>query len=122
MSIKVRELAFVFHAVKDIPAARKFYEGLLGLKVGLQVEFAPGQWWVEYDIAGQALALSNAMPGKPASALALEVADLDAALKAAKAAGATVTGDVLEFPPCRMFIIKDGDGNEITLHQRKASA
>ena len=121
MSIKVKELAFVFHAVTDIPRARKFYEDLLGLKTGLQVEFGPGQWWIEDDIAGQALAMSNAMPGgKPASALALEVANLDAALKAAKAAGVTVTGDVLEFPPCRMFIVKDPDGNEITLHQRKA--
>jgi predicted enzyme related to lactoylglutathione lyase len=120
MSIQVKEIAFVFHAVTDIPRARLFYEGLLGLKPGIQIEFAPGQWWIEYDVAGQALAVSNAMPGKPASALALEVADLDTALVAAKAAGALLTGDVLEFPPCRMFIIKDADGNEITLHQRKA--
>ena len=120
MSIQVKEFAFVFHPVTDIPATRKFYEELLGLKVGLQLEFAPGQWWIEYDVAGQALAVSNAMPGKPSSALALEVADLDAALSAVKAAGATLAQDVMEFPPCRMFIVKDPAGNEITLHQRKA--
>jgi predicted enzyme related to lactoylglutathione lyase len=120
MSIQVKELAFVYHAVTDIPGARKFYEGLLGLKTGFQIEFSPGQWWIEYDVAGQALAISNAMPGKPASALALEVVDLDAAHKAAKAADALGTGDIMEFKPCRMFIIKDGNGNEITLHQRKA--
>ena len=62
MSIKVKELAFVFYPVTDIARARKFYEGFLGLKTGLQVEFGPGQWWIEYDIAGQALAISNAMP------------------------------------------------------------
>jgi predicted enzyme related to lactoylglutathione lyase len=119
MSIQVKELAFVFYPVKDIPAARKFYEGLLGLPIGLQVEFAPGQWWIEYDIAGQALGISNAMPGTPQSALALEVADLDAAFATAKAAGATST-EIMDFTPCRMFQVKDPDGNEITLHQRKA--
>ena len=120
MSIQVKEFAFVLHAVKDVAAARKFYEGLLGLKTGIQLELAPGQWWIEYDVAGQALAISNMMPGKPASSLALEVADLDAALAAVKAAGAPITIEPMEFPPCRMFIVKDPAGNEITLHQRKA--
>ena len=120
MSIQVKELAFVFYPVTDVALARKFYEGLLGLKTGLQTEFGPGQWWIEYDIAGQALAISNALPGKPASSLALEVANLDDAITAVKAAGYTISTDLLEFPPCRMFIVKDADGNEITLHQRKA--
>ncbi len=120
MSIQVKEIAFVFHAVTDIPRARDFYEKLLGLKAGVQLEFSPGQWWIEYDIAGQALAISNAMPGAPASSLNLEVADLDAALAAAKAAGAPIAFDIMEFPPCRLFGLKDPDGNQIGLHQRKA--
>jgi predicted enzyme related to lactoylglutathione lyase len=121
MSIQIKELAFVFHPVTDVPRARKFYEGLLGLKTGMQIEFAPGQWWIEYDLAGQALAISNAMPGgTAASSLTLEVTDLDAALKTAKEAGAAIAFDVMEFPPCRMFAIKDPDGNQIGLHQRKA--
>ena len=123
MPIQVKELAFVFYPVTDVARARKFYEGLLGLKVGMQVEFGPGQWWIEYDIAGQALAISNAMPsGGAASSLALEVASLDDSLAAVKTAGATIANDVMEFPPCRMFIVKDPDGNQITLHQRKKSA
>jgi predicted enzyme related to lactoylglutathione lyase len=117
MSIQVKELAFIFHVVTDIPRARQFYEGLLGLKTGNQIEFGPGQWWIEYDIAGQALALSNAFPGKPAFALAL---DLDTALDAARAAGVKITMEVMEFPGCRMFQVEDPDGNGITLHQRKA--
>jgi predicted enzyme related to lactoylglutathione lyase len=123
MSIQIKALAFVFHAVTDIPRARKFYEGLLGLKTGVQIEFAPGQWWVEYDIAGQALAISNAMPdSKPAASLTLEVADLDAARATMKSAEVPLAFDVMEFPPCRMFAIKDPDGNQIGLHQRKATA
>ena len=120
--IAVKEFAFVFHPVTDVARARAFYEGLLGLKVGTQIEFAPGQWWIEYDVAGQALAVSNAMPGTPSSALTLEVADLDAALDAARAAGAPLGFDLMEFAPCRLAAIKDPDGNQIGLHQRKAHA
>jgi len=120
MSIQIKEFAFVFHPVTDIARARKFYEGLLGLKTGLQIEFAPGQWWIEYDVAGQALAISNAMPSTPASSLNLEVADLDAAITTARAANVPIAFDVMEFPGCRIFGIKDPDGNQIGLHQHKA--
>jgi len=119
MSIQIKEFAFVFHPVTDVARARKFYEGLLGLKVGFQLEYAPGQWWIEYDVAGQAIAISNAMPGATASSLTLEVADLDAALATVRSAGATIVFDVMEFPPCRLFAIKDPDGNQIGLHQKK---
>ncbi|HTQ31020.1 MAG TPA: VOC family protein [Opitutaceae bacterium] len=120
MSIAIKELAFVFHPVTDVARARKFYEGFLGLKTGLQIEFQPGQWWIEYDIAGVALGISNAMPGSPASNVVLEVADLDASFAAAKKENIPIKHEIMEFPPCRMFIIKDPDGNEISLHQRKA--
>mgnify|MGYP001615445102 FL=1 len=123
MSIQIKEIAFVFHPVTDIARARKFYEGLLGLMIGLQFEYGPGQWWIEYDIAGQALAISNAMPErKPSASLILEVADLDASFAAVRAAGVTIAFEITEFPPCRMFAIKDPDGNQIGLHQRKVTA
>ncbi|RFC47997.1 MAG: hypothetical protein DUW69_001301 [Verrucomicrobia bacterium] len=119
MSIQVKELAFVLHPVTDVPRARKFYEDLLDLKVGMQIEFAPGKWWIEYDIAGQALAITNAMPGKPASALALEVADLTAALQAVEAAAYKIVTPIAVYGQCRMFQVADADGNELTLHSRK---
>src|SRR5471032_2863103 len=119
MPIHIKEVAFVYHAVTDVARARKCYEELLGLKVGLQIEFGPGQWWIEYDIAGQALAISNDMPGAPAASLTLEVVSLDDSLAAARAAGATIAFEVMQFPPCRLFAIKDPDGNQIGLHQRK---
>jgi predicted enzyme related to lactoylglutathione lyase len=124
MSIQVKELAFVFHPVKDLAAARKFYEQHLGLKTAKQVEFGPGQWWIEYDIAGQALAITNTPPpnAKPQASVFLEVANLDAALAAARSAGITIVHEIMDFPPCRMFVIADPDGNEIGLHQRKPSA
>jgi predicted enzyme related to lactoylglutathione lyase len=122
MSIQVKEIAFVFCPVTDVAKARHFYEKLLGLKLGLEFEFAPGQWWIEYDVAGVALAISNAMPGQKNDGLMLEVADLDAALAAVQAAGLKPAKEIMEFAPCRMFTVNDPDGNEIGLHQRKAKA
>jgi predicted enzyme related to lactoylglutathione lyase len=88
----------------------------------VQIEFAPGKWWIEYDVSGVALALSNASPETwpRSSSVTLEVADLDGALADAKASGITVTNEIAEFPPCRLFTVRDPDGNEIGLHQRKA--
>ena len=125
MSIKIKEIAFVFHQVADVAKARGFYEKLLGLKIGLQIEFARGMWWIEYDVAGAALAVSNAVGDpnvalKPASCVTLEVEDLDAALAGIRASGAPISLEPVEFPVCRMFAAKDPDGNEIRFHQRKA--
>ncbi|HEY5079644.1 MAG TPA: VOC family protein [Opitutaceae bacterium] len=123
MSIKVKEVAFIYHPVADVPRARGFYEKLLGLKVGLEMEFAPGVWWIEYDISGVALAISNAMAaagGVGGDGLALEVEDLDAAHAAVRAAGIALTVELQEFTPCRMFAFNSPDGHSITLHRRKA--
>ena len=119
MPIKVKEFAFVFHPITDVARARKFYEGVLGLKVGFQIEFTPGQWWIEYDVAGQAIALSNAMPGAKSTSLTLEVADLDEALATVRSSGTPIAFEVQEFAPCRIFGITDPDGNQIGLHQKK---
>jgi hypothetical protein len=40
MSVQVKEFAFVYHVVTDVPRARQFYEGLLGLKIGVEFEFS----------------------------------------------------------------------------------
>lgn len=122
MSIRVKEVAFIFHPTADIARARAFYEKLLGLKIGMQVEFAPGTWWIEYDVAGTAIGVTNAeMPLENGRGdVALEVADLDEALKTVRAAGITPTLEIQDFPPCRMFKIKSPDGHGIVLHQRKA--
>lgn len=127
MGIRIKEVAFVFYPITDAARARRFYEGTLALKPGLQVEFAPGMWWIEYDIGGVALAICNAPmenaagPGQ-ASALALEVEDLDATKSALSAGGVPIVLDITEFAPCRMFIAADPDGNKLTFHQRKAAA
>jgi catechol 2,3-dioxygenase-like lactoylglutathione lyase family enzyme len=122
MNIQIKEIAFVLHPVADIARARDFYEKLLGLKIGLQLEFEPGKWWIEYDIAGVALAVSNVAPisGGGGADLALEVASLDETLAAVRAAKVPITLKPQDFPPCRMFRVSSPDGHRITFHQRKA--
>jgi predicted enzyme related to lactoylglutathione lyase len=122
MPINIKEVAFVCHPVTDIARAREFYGKTLGLKTGLDLEFAPGMWWIEFDVAGVALAISNAFPpeGGSGASLALEVADLDEAMAGIKAAGFTLKIEPQDFPGCRMFGINSPDGHTIMFHQKKA--
>lgn len=119
--VKIKEIAFVYHPVADIDRARAFYGRLLGLKVLMEIEIAPGMWWIEYNIAGAALAVSNmaAPHGSSGAGLALEVEDLDACLAAMSGAKIPLTIQPQDFPPCRMFGINSPDGHGIMFHQRK---
>jgi predicted enzyme related to lactoylglutathione lyase len=123
MSIQIKEIAFVYHPVADIARARDFYGKLLGLKTGLEIEFAPGVWWIEYDVAGVALAVSNSQsaPAGGGAGLAFEVASLDDALAAVRAANITLATEPQDFTPCRMFGITSPDGHSIMIHERKGS-
>src|SRR5580658_1528530 len=105
MPIKIKEVAFICHPVTDIARAREFYGKTLGLKTGLELEFQPGMWWIEFDVAGVALAISNAFApeGGSGASLALEVANLDEAMASVKAAGFALKIEPQDFPGCRMF-------------------
>ena len=119
--INVTEIAFTGYPVTDVPRARAFYESVLGLKASMANEFAKGQWWIEYEIGTGTLALSNAWPpsGQSGPGVALEVTDLDGALNSVKSQNVPVSYGPMDSPVCRFFGIKDPDGNDITLHQRK---
>jgi len=56
--IKVNEIAFTGYPVTDKQKARDFYEGLFNLTPTMNSDFEAG-FWIEYEIAGQTLALSN---------------------------------------------------------------
>jgi len=120
--IHVKEIAFVYHPVSDIDRARAFYGTLLGLEILLQMEIQPGVWWIEYNVAGAALAISNmgGPLGAPGASLALEVESLDDCLAAVREAKIPLTIEAQDFPPCRMFGINTPDGHGIMFHQRKA--
>jgi predicted enzyme related to lactoylglutathione lyase len=121
MAIKFTDLAYVGHPVTDVPRARAFYEQTLELKAVHVAEVAPGQWWIEYAFPGGTLAISNTWPpGGSGVTTALETEDLHAAFAHCEAAGATIAFAIMDTPVCRFFGLKDPDGNDLVIHQRKA--
>lgn len=114
-----RDLAFVVYPVKDVKTARAFYEERLGLTVTTQWQ----NDWVEYDIGGGTLAITLAddrhQPGRHGPSIAVEVGDLKALLRSLQASGIPIHDGPWDSPACLGCIIRDPDGNELILHQRK---
>ena len=125
--LNVTGIAFALYHVTDVARARKFYEETLGLKTCTEMEFAPGKWWVEFDIGGpSALAITNfdlpEMNTGKSPGVALEVLNYDEALASIRAAGIAITWGPNEFPVCHCFAVKDPDGNDLYIHRRKPAA
>ena len=64
--LKVTEIVFCGYAVTDFARARRFYEGVLGLKPTKVKDFPPDSHWAEYDIGPGTLSLGSAPAGNPA--------------------------------------------------------
>jgi catechol 2,3-dioxygenase-like lactoylglutathione lyase family enzyme len=124
--LQVTGIAFALYHVTDVARARKFYEDLLGLKIGTQAEFAPGQWWIEYDAGPSGFAITNfggaAVPASGGPGVALEITNYDEALAAVQAAGLAPSWGPHDCEACRSVGFRDPDGNEVFLHQRKLPA
>lgn len=124
-NIGLKELAFVGYPVTDFSQARRFYGDILGLKE--TISFGPEEeiHWLEYDLAGQTLALAKAseqwQPNPNGGGACLELHDLNAAVAYLKSKQVKVVMDIQEFPYCHMALIADPDGNTLALHQRKSN-
>ncbi|MDP3069607.1 MAG: VOC family protein [Opitutaceae bacterium] len=123
--ISIKEIAFTGYPVTDIARARRFYEGLLNLKVTTQFEHE-GRHWIEYDVGPATLAISNMSadkwkPSADGPAVALEVESFEAAIEALRTAGANFLIEPMDTGVCRMAIIADPDGNSLVIHQRRAA-
>lgn len=120
--INVTEVAFSSFAVADLARARAFYETVLGLKPTTVFEFGEGKGWIEYELPGGTLAITNMWPaaGSGSAGVALEVADIDAAIAHVKANKVRIVFEPFETPVCRGVGLADADGNSVMLHQRKA--
>jgi len=122
MAISVKDIAFVGHPVTDVPRSRDFYENILGLKPAAVMDFGDGKWWIEYEIGSGTLAISNLWPpsGNGGATTALEVADIDEALSHFRGNDVSIAFDIIDNPSCKLFGVKDPDGNDITIHQHKS--
>lgn len=117
--IRYKGIAFTAYPVTNMARARKFYEGVLGLKVSRKLS----KVFIEYDIGPGTLVVAcdpeHWQPSRQGAAVALEVADLDAAVGHLRKKKVKLAIPVREFPPCRMLGVRDPDGNMVTLHQRR---
>jgi predicted enzyme related to lactoylglutathione lyase len=117
--IKYEEIAFTAYAVTNMPRARKFYEGVLGLKVTRK--FAEN--FIEYDIGPGTLVVASApdkwKPSPKGTSAALEVRDFKAAVEHLKKRKIKFVIGPAEYPMCSMVGIRDPDKNLIVLHKRK---
>lgn len=122
--LTVTEIAFTCYPVTDMARARKFYEGVLGLKPTM-LHGNPGEMqWTEYELGNGTLSLGcGAADWKPTAtgcSVGLEVEDFDAAIAHLKANGVKFKIEPFSTPVCQMAMISDPDGNTICIHKRHA--
>jgi predicted enzyme related to lactoylglutathione lyase len=123
--MKILEIAFTGYSVTDMPRAKAFYEGVLGLKKSRGFGDQPEQeMWVEYDIGTTCLALISGgkdwPPSPVGTAAALEVDDFQGYVDKMRAAGVKFVFDPMESPVCWMVTVADPDGNRVVIHKRKS--
>jgi len=122
--LKVTEIAFTCYPVTDLARARKFYEGVLGLKATANYGSPGGMQWTEYDIGSGTLALGAGAPDwhpqPDGCSVGLEVADFDAAVAHLKEHKVKFRMEPFPTPVCRMALISDPDNNTICIHKRNA--
>ncbi len=120
--LKITEIAFSCYPVTDMERARKFYEGVLGLKPTYQVGQAGGMQWTEYDIANGTLSIGCGAPDwKPRAdgcSVGLEVEDFDSAIAHLRANHVRFKMEPFPTPVCHMAFIYDPDGNTVCIHKR----
>lgn len=115
----LKKIAFTMYPVIDMARARRFYEGILGLKPGANHE----DRWVEYDLdGGGCLAITTMAEGvspsaKSGGSVAFEVENLDKLVSNLKEKGVKMKMDIFETPVCKMAVAVDSEGNAFTLHQ-----
>ena len=120
--LKVTEIAFSCYPVKDMARARKFYEGVLGLKPTIVFGEPGGMQWTEYDIASGTLALGGVLDWTPrpdGCSVGLEVENFDEAIAHLRANGVKFQVEPMATRVCRMAFIFDTEGNLICIHKRK---
>ena len=122
--LRVTEIAFSCYPVTDMARARKFYEGVLGLKPTM-LHGNPGEMqWTEYELGNGTLSLGCGAPDwKPTAtgcSVGLEVEDFAAAITHLKANGVKFKMEPFPTPVCQMAMISDPDGNTICIHKRHA--
>ena len=104
--MKINNIAFVGSPVTDVPRARKFYEGVLGL--GVSDEMMSGNW-IEYTVGDNTLAIANVgeqwKPSNQGTVAAFEVENFDEAIKQLRNQDVSFAAEAFETPCCHMAVV-----------------
>jgi predicted enzyme related to lactoylglutathione lyase len=123
-TMKIKDIAFTVIPVSDLKASRAFYEGLLGL-TATSVYEKDGMGMIEYEVGAATLAIGAGAPffkpTKEGGAVAFEVENFGEAIARLKSAKVAFVMDGYETPVCHMAIFRDPDGNQLMVHQKKAT-
>jgi catechol 2,3-dioxygenase-like lactoylglutathione lyase family enzyme len=121
----IKKLMMFAVVVSDMPKAKAFYEGQLGLKVASDYRQSDDRWWVSLTLPEGGITITlttfheNEKPG--AMTMWFATSDLVAAHKELSDKGVKVSdiGDDLHGPGSgvKWFNFKDPDGNLIHLEQ-----
>ena len=120
--MKITEIAFSSYPVTDVERARKFYEGVLGLKATQDQDMGEKGHWIEYDIGSGTLGIGKYDGWKPTGdgcTVGLEVENFGEAVAAIQASGTSIKMGPFETPVCHMLMVSDPDGNTVIIHKRK---
>ena len=120
--MKVKEIGFVAIPVTDMERARKFYEGVLGLKESGR--FMEGQVDRIRRRQGHARHRQHQRhldAVRSRTGAALEMEDFDEAIAELKKANVKFAWDAFESPVCHMAIVQDPDGNKLMIHKLKSA-
>jgi len=118
----ITEIAFSGYPVTDLARSRKFYEGVLGLKISPAFPVTEESSWIEYDLGGATFGLGAYPMWKPSpdgGMVAFEVDDFDQSVADLKKAGVAFTMEPMETPVCHLAILRDPDNNAVMIHKRK---
>src|SRR5438045_8764439 len=112
--MKIKGLAFVGIPVTDMPRARAFYEGVLGLKVS---ENMMSGKWVEYSLGNNTLAIASVgpqwLPSDQGTRAALEAENFDEAVKSLEDRHVPFVVEADESPWRRIAITNAAAGHTI---------
>ena len=119
--LRIKEFAFTAYPVVNLARARRFYEGVLGLRTSL--EYIKDDFgWVEYESGGATFALaavsSDWKPSETGALVAFEVEDFKASVAALKDTKVPLKTEPFETPGCQMCVVLDPEGNSLTIHKR----
>ena len=119
----VERTDFITIPVTDVERSKQFYGETLGLT---EIEH-PEQGFPEYQL-GENISvyllnmesIGSSFTSPNTAGFTLRVPDVAEARKELESKGVVFDGDVLDTGVCHMAILRDPDGNAITLHRRYA--